>query len=130
MTTTIWSSTDIADRLTKLLLMLSASNDGEVLAAARAIDRVLENEHRDWHDLVRPICATPAPYDPQPNSHYSDRHWRSAAEFCAANSALMNEWEQGFVSSILKWRRSPTQKQLDCLESIRQRVMQQQQSRR
>ena len=46
------SISDIAPRLQKLLLMLSSPNSGEVVNAARAIERTLREAGADWHDLV------------------------------------------------------------------------------
>jgi len=42
----------IAPRLRKLLLMLSSSAPGEVVAAAGAIGRTLKDAGADWHDLA------------------------------------------------------------------------------
>ena len=41
-----------ADKVGKLIRMLSSSNDGEVVAAARALMRTLESEGSDIHDLA------------------------------------------------------------------------------
>jgi hypothetical protein len=123
MTTTICPSSSV-DRISQLVLLLSSPIDGEVVAAARAIGRVLTAESCDWHDLARGIRAAPAPASDA--NHWSGWHWCSAAEWCARHSEYLNEWEQDFIDNILGWRRSPTQKQLDCLESIRQRILRRQ----
>ena len=36
----------------KLIVMLSSDNDGEVVSAARAIDRKLKADGKDWHWLA------------------------------------------------------------------------------
>jgi hypothetical protein len=41
-----------AERLEKLLLMLSSDQPGEVVAAAQAIGRSLKADGSDWHDLA------------------------------------------------------------------------------
>ena len=109
-----------ADRLTQLVLMLSSAHDGEVVNAARAIGRLLDTERVDWHMLANGICQ---PRPPPPDDHYSNSHWRSAAEFCARHPDLLNDWQQGFIDSMLKWRWTPTQKQLDVLENLRQHIL-------
>jgi hypothetical protein len=40
------------ERLGKLILMLGSSHDGEVVAAARAINRLLKGQSRDLHTLA------------------------------------------------------------------------------
>jgi hypothetical protein len=42
----------MSERLAKLVLLLSSSNDGEVVAAARAVGRCLREMDKDWHDLA------------------------------------------------------------------------------
>lgn len=44
--------TEITPMLRKLLPMLASDNDAEVVAAVRAIGRVLRNAGADWHDLA------------------------------------------------------------------------------
>lgn len=46
-------------RLGQLILMLSSEHDGEVVTAARAIDRLLKSEQADWHDLVAAVQRPP-----------------------------------------------------------------------
>jgi hypothetical protein len=47
----------IADRLGKLLRLLSSNHDGEVVAAARGIDRTLKNAGLDIHVLADGIAT-------------------------------------------------------------------------
>jgi hypothetical protein len=42
-------------KLSKLILMLSSNHDGEVVAAARAIERELTAEGHDWHWLTNKL---------------------------------------------------------------------------
>jgi hypothetical protein len=44
-------------KLCKLVLMLSSTHDGEVVAAARAIERELKADGQDWHWLVKKITG-------------------------------------------------------------------------
>lgn len=71
-------------KISKLLPMLSSDQDGEVVAAARAIGRALKAAKADWHDLAKAISAgvasepqgkkawyeppygRPEPYEPPP----------------------------------------------------------------
>jgi hypothetical protein len=53
----------IAGRLRKLVLLLSSNRDGEVVGAARAIDRALRSAGCDWHDLIKLLDRTPTNTD-------------------------------------------------------------------
>lgn len=53
----------MAGKLQKLILMLSSSHDGEVVAAARAIGKFLKADKKDWHWLVQRLDG--APDDPE-----------------------------------------------------------------
>jgi hypothetical protein len=110
-----------AERLSQLMLMLSSTHDGEVVNAVRAVGRLLDHEHVDWHMLANGICRS-QPGRINDADHYSGMHWRSAAEFCARYPEHLNDWEASFIDGMLKWRRTPTQRQLDVLESIRRRI--------
>src|SRR3982074_3038044 len=49
------------DRLRKLVLMLSSDQPGEVAAAAKAIDRTLKVQGRDWNWLAAKLADDEAP---------------------------------------------------------------------
>ena len=49
------------DRLRKLVLMFSSDQPGEVAAAAKAIDRVLKVDGRDWNWLAAKLADNEAP---------------------------------------------------------------------
>jgi hypothetical protein len=118
------------ERVSKLLLLMSSPVDNEVVSAARALDRTLRADGRDWHMLVASIRTAPRRTQPETmGGHWNGWHWRSAAKFCASHGEYLNAWEADFIHNILQWRRTPTQKQLDCLEAIRQRILQQRESR-
>ncbi len=73
--------------IAQLLPRLGSNFDGEIIATAKAIERVLHSSSMDWHDLTRAITA-PAPLPRQP----------SRAE--SAESAEMRAWLEA-VSRIL-----------------------------
>lgn len=50
----------LARRLGKALALLGSDQDGEVLAAARAIGRTLESAGMDWHALAALVSAEAA----------------------------------------------------------------------
>jgi len=123
-------SSTAAERIGKLMLMLmlSSIHDGEVVGAARAIDRTLRAENKDWHDLANTLAAPAPPRAHQGNGadHWSSMHWRSAAEFCARpeHDECLNDWERGFANDLVRSRyHELTDKQAACLERIRQRIV-------
>jgi hypothetical protein len=116
----------IAPRLKKLLLMLSSSHDGEVVAAARKIDSTLRDSGRDWHDLVAGLL-TPA----RAANHGSrDRNgsdscagdWRMMRDYCARHGDHLRLREWDFINDLEHWRGDLTPKQLTWLNSIYARV--------
>lgn len=52
-------------KFSKLVLLLSSSHDGEVVASAKAIGRKLAREGKDWHWLARQVDGLAQP-EPQP----------------------------------------------------------------
>jgi hypothetical protein len=100
----------IAPTLGKLIPLLASDHDGEVVATARAIDRVLKSSGRDWHDLAATICL-PAPAD-----------WRKEARFCASNAKRLTERELDFIATLARYRGHPTDKQRQWLSDIAARL--------
>jgi hypothetical protein len=98
----------IAPQLGKLVLMLSSSHDGEVIAAAHAIDRVLKSNRLDWHDFAQALCP--------------DCDWHDMLAFCAARMAILNNRECEFLRGIARQRSDLTDKQRDWLERIAERL--------
>jgi hypothetical protein len=97
----------IAPQLGKLVLMLSSNHDGEVIAAARAIDRVLKSSRMDWHDLAQAIC---------PPADHCD--WHDLLAFCASHMIRLNSRERDFLQSIARRRSDLTERQRNWLEYI------------
>ena len=52
---------DTLQRISKLLLLMSSSHDGERASAAAAIGRMLQGAGCDWHDLVGLLSVSPSP---------------------------------------------------------------------
>jgi len=133
----------IADKLGKHLRMLMSNHDGEVVAAARSINRTLKNAGLDIHALATAVEAEgggerlseeqiaevfrrgqaagrcEAMNTEQPN-------WHSVACECAAHDdRLRDERERQFVCDMVSWTRlggEPTEKQAKWLRSIYVRV--------
>jgi hypothetical protein len=100
--------------LGKLIRRLASNHDGEVLAAARAIGRVLKSNGHDWHDLAASLRS--------PVTQSQNADWRQVARFCADHAALLNERELDFIVTIARGHKSPTDKQLKWLRDIADRI--------
>jgi hypothetical protein len=103
----------IAPQLGKLVRLLASDRDGEVVAAARAIDRVLKSCRLDWHDLAEAICLPLPAVQP-----CDDRDWRDLLAFAASRMSRLNDREKEFLRSIAKRRGDLTERHRDWLESI------------
>jgi hypothetical protein len=103
----------IAPQLSKLVRMLSSSHDSEIVATARAIDRVLRSHRLDWHDLAQAICLPALAIHP-----CDDADWRDLLAFCASRMNCLNSREREFLRSIAHWRGNLTERQRLWLEAI------------
>ena len=132
----------VAPRLAKLLAMLSSSEAGEVVNAARAIMRTLAN--LDIHALTAVVENSTAKRFSEAdaaeiylrglqdgraeaqNNHtaFHDPEWMMVVEECAASYQLTPK-ERGFVEDMLGWIRDgsePTERQGAWLKSIHRRI--------
>ena len=50
-------SPDLVDRLTKIIMMFSSCNDGDLIAAGRALQHQLASAHTDIHALAAHLKA-------------------------------------------------------------------------
>jgi hypothetical protein len=131
------------EKLEKLLKMLSSDRDGEVLAAARAIQRTLSGAGADIHELAARIKGgklSEAEMQKIYNAAYREGKESAAvdkgfgdiegpsyyqmAQYCAEHSDRLNEKEQGFVNDMVRWcaRREPSEKQGKWLHVLYVRV--------
>lgn len=137
------------EKIQKLIRMLSSSNDGEIVAAARAIMRTLEAEGADIHELADRVGGRKLS-EAEMKIIY-DRAYRDGKKAAAANTGFSDvngsgkagpSWhemaceiqhkangrlspkEEGFVSDMVRWcaRREPSEKQGKWLHSIYCRI--------
>jgi hypothetical protein len=106
----------LTPRLGKLIPLLGSDRDGEVIGAARAIDRLLKSAGRDWHDLAALLRL------PAPRWEIAADDWQSVARFCAENSTRLTERELDFLATLASWRGRPTEKQFAWLRKIAARL--------
>lgn len=104
---------NIGPKLGKLIPRLASNHDGEVVATARAISRLLETNGRDWHDLAAAVC---------PVSLRAPDDWRALVRFCASNASRLTERELDLLATLARWHGIPTEKQLSWLRRIVDRL--------
>jgi hypothetical protein len=135
----------ISDRLGKLIRMLSSDRDGEVLAAAKALNRTLQSAGADLHVLAavieKPTKLSPAEMRQIYDAGFKDglrkaenaQHgpadfrnidgspcWNEIALWCQQRNEKLNEKERKFIddmAGLTVWR-EPTEKQAQWLKSI------------
>lgn len=103
----------IAPTIGKLIPRLASEHDGEIVATAKAIERVLKSCGFDWHDLAAAV-SQPAT---QPSSD-----WRRTACYCAGQASRLSNRELDFIASLAQWRGEPTEKQQKWLRDIAERL--------
>jgi hypothetical protein len=115
----------IASKLQRLLLMLSSDQPGEVVAAAAAIKRTLQSGGCDFHDLASeltsPSSAKPK-FEEQPEPPRAAPDWHEMRDFCLAYPERLRTSERDFVESLIAWRGRLTEKQMNWLTSIFERI--------
>jgi hypothetical protein len=97
-----------AEHLVKLLGLLGSHHDGEVAAAGRKAHEHLKRFGLTWHDV---ISVPPG--------------WQRMAKTCREHLDLLSEREVDFIINISRARRPPTDKQLEWLAAIFERLQEQ-----
>jgi hypothetical protein len=134
----------VADKLGKLLKLLSSPRDGEVVAAARAILRTLEGAGADIHELAERVEGRKLSQAEMQRIY--DKAYRDGRDAAAADVGFrsvdppsfyemaqeiehkgdgrLSEKEQEFVVDMVRWcaRREPSEKQAKWLNAIYCRI--------
>jgi hypothetical protein len=122
MTTTLAHNAPV---VAKLIRLLGSDQEQEVLGAARALKRTLASSGADFHALASAIERTAYQQTPQVTSNGQATPIDTADNL--ANEILRLQHERpyrlpprdlAFVRSQLKWRREPTDKQIDRLLAL------------
>jgi hypothetical protein len=95
-----------ANRIAQLAGMFGSHRDGEVINAARIADRLIRDCGLRWSDV---IAQPPA-------------EWQAMAAFCSRPRSELTEREADFISNIGRLRRQPSDRQLEWLEAIFERL--------
>ena len=134
----------VAEKLSKLLKLLSSPHDAEALGAARAILRTLEGAGADIHELaarVEELKLSEAEMQRNYDQAYRDGRDAAAAdvdfssvdppsfyemakEIEYKDNGHLNAKEREFVGDMVRWcaRREPSEKQAKWLHAIYCRI--------
>jgi hypothetical protein len=142
-------SASVAEKISKLLRLLASDSDGEVVAAARALNRTPREGGTDIHALADKVTSRAKFTEEDAHEIYQrgredGRHeaersgrftavveppWLAIAEDCKARIRLLGPREQKFVDDMVLWLSTPdsrpTDRQAAWLRSIYVRVMRQ-----
>jgi hypothetical protein len=93
---------DVVDRVAAIMPRLASDHDGEVVATARAVVRVLSSAGCDLHDLTaafRQVSIVP-PGSPEPSDEF-----HGSAEWCRRNQsdARLSARDRDFLRSMARW---------------------------
>jgi hypothetical protein len=101
---------DIAPTIAKLLPLLASDKPGEAVAVVQALQRVLNSANLDLHDLANTIEFVARREAPQiASTAAGDEDIREIIRRCYERADLLSAKELGFVHSMAKWRRKPTE---------------------
>jgi hypothetical protein len=114
--------TDLTGRLAQLLrLALSTDKSGEAIAALEALRRTLRSSGRNIHyfaDAVAWLHEAP----PQV-ARFDAGEWREMVNACRRYGGDdLSPREREFLSTLARYRASPSKKQLDWLVDIFERI--------
>jgi hypothetical protein len=118
--------TAAAARVSQLIkLALSTDRDGEAAAALSALKRTLDAGGIDLHQFADGAAASLVP-SAEPPRRSRERappvDWRAQATLCDRHRNALSTTECGLIDTLLRWRGTPTAKQLDWLLIIHQRI--------
>ena len=117
----------IADRIGPLIGKLGSPHDGEVLSAARALGRQLDNQGLNFNDLAIVLLAEPITqivYRDRDQDQLSD--WYEIADWCADHPEWLSDKEADFIVNMRRFLRrpgfEPSEKQQKWLNDILDRI--------
>jgi hypothetical protein len=108
----------VAPRIGQLVRMLGSDQDGEVVAAARAIGRTLKSAGEDFHSLAATIERS----EPEVSSDRAEYCRAMARWLIEKSGARFSEKEQAFLHDMTAWPGEPTERQEAWLRAIFERA--------
>lgn len=117
----------VAERIARIIPRLGSNHDGEVVAAAKAIERILSAEKLDWHEVADLVgnSALRLPQGPAHSWNEMPHQWRSQLLTALLCQPDLSEWEIQFLRSVAqKFSRgfALTDKQVDIIDRLAMRT--------
>jgi hypothetical protein len=115
------------ERIGQLLrLALSTTAEAEAVSALTALRKTMARSGLDLHQITAALetgLQPPPPEQREPKSKKPKREaampdWRQQALFCDQHRDALSESEKGLITTLLRWRGTPTPKQVDWLTLI------------
>lgn len=103
------------DKLAAVLGMLGSDHAGEILAAARAAERLRREAKLTWSDTLRPA--------PEPRRDREVQSVDDALDLCEAYADWLTVWERNFVATLVRQRRAASPKQIAILDQLVTKVL-------
>jgi hypothetical protein len=107
----------VAPRVGQLIRLLGSDQDGEVVAAARALGRTLKSAGADFHTLAATIECAP------PTITFLREPWRALARRILDSGARLSAKEKVFVNDMSTWPGELSERQEAWLRAIFERVI-------
>jgi hypothetical protein len=103
-----------AERLAKICGMFGSDHAGERAAAAAKANEMVLSLGLRWADVISvPLVPVEAP---------ADISWQDALSVCIEHIDELDPRSQAFVRSLSRWRGEPSERQLQWLFDIHERV--------
>ena|SRR5205823_12752945 len=103
------------DRLAKLLGMMGSAHDGEVVAAARQVERLRADAGLTWPEILVPRL-------PSPPREQNVRSVAEAVDFVLEREVALTDWERGFLRDLRRLKYPLSPRQLEVLERLVEKV--------
>ena len=103
------------DRLAKLLGMMGSTHDGEVVAAARQVERLRADAGLTWPEILVPRL-------PPPPRGQNVRTVADAIDFVIEHAFVLTDWERGFARNLCRLKCPLSPRQLEVLERLVEKV--------
>jgi hypothetical protein len=101
------------DRPAKLCGMFGSDHAGERAAAAAKANDMVRSLGLTWHDVIS-VPLAPAEHE--------EVSWQEALEVCREHIDELDPRSRAFVRALSRWRGAPSEKQLQWLHDIHERI--------
>jgi hypothetical protein len=105
-----------SSKLAKICGLLGSDHPGERAAAAAKADEMVRSLGLRWADVIG------VPLVPADSISADDVNWRDALEVCIEHVDELDPRSRAFVRVLAKWRGPPSEKQLQWLFDLYERV--------